>query len=135
MFITTKLSYYGAIVVNIAIQTSMYFDTTIRRAISHGMWIFDAKDPLDFIQKNKDYTLKDVAGNIKCPTLVLEAQMDDDFPGGPKKIYDALACSKKYVLFTKEEGAEDHCQVAALSLSNQRIFDWLDDVILQKQSS
>jgi len=43
-------------------------------------------------------------------------------------VYDALKCPKKYVLFTVQEGAEDHCQVAALSLSNQRIFDWLDEV-------
>ena len=121
----------NATVVNTAIETSMYFDTTIRWAISHGMWVFNAKDPLDFIQKNKDYTLKDVAGNIKCPTLVLEAQMDDDFPGGPKKVYNALKCPKKYVLFTAEEGAEDHCQVAALSLSNQRIFDWLDGEVFK----
>ena len=118
----------NATVVNTAIETSMYFDTGIRWIMSHGMWVFNAKDPLDFIQKNKDYTLKDVAGNKEYPTLVLEAQMDDDFPGGPKKVYDALKCPKKYVLFTAEEGAEDHCQVAALSLSNQRIFDWLDEV-------
>jgi pimeloyl-ACP methyl ester carboxylesterase len=121
----------NATVVNTAIETSMYFDTTIRWAISHGMWVFNAKDPLDFIQKNKDYTLKDVADKIECPTLVLEAQMDVDFPGGPKKVYDALACPKKYMLFTAEEGAEDHCQVAALSLSNQRIFDWLDSEIFK----
>jgi pimeloyl-ACP methyl ester carboxylesterase len=118
----------NATVVNTAIETSMYFDTGIRWIMSHGMWVFDAKDPLNFIQKNKDYTLKDIAGNIECPTLVLEAQMDNDFPGGPKKVYDAIKCPKKYVLFTAEEGAEDHCQVAALSLSNQRIFDWLDEV-------
>jgi pimeloyl-ACP methyl ester carboxylesterase len=118
----------NATVVNTAIETSMYFDTGIRWIMSHGMWVFNATDPLDFIQKNKDYTLKDVAENIECPTLVLEAQMDHDFPGGPKKVYDVLKCPKKYILFTAEEGAEDHCQVAALSLSNQRIFDWLDEV-------
>ncbi|HZC20476.1 MAG TPA: alpha/beta fold hydrolase, partial [Nitrososphaeraceae archaeon] len=121
----------NATVVNTAIETSMYFDTTIRWAISHGMWSFNAKDPLDLIRKNKDYTLKGVADNIECPTLVLEAQMDDDFPGGPKKVYNALKCPKKYVLFTAEEGAEDHCQVAALSLSNQRIFDWLDGEVFK----
>ena len=43
-------------------------------------------------------------------------------------------CPKKYILFTSEEGAEDHYHIAALSLANQRIFDWLDDVVLQKQS-
>jgi pimeloyl-ACP methyl ester carboxylesterase len=122
----------NAIVVNTAIETSMYFNTNIRWAISHGMWAFDAKDPLDFIQKNKDYTLKDVAGNISRPTLVLEAEMDDDFRGQPKKVYDALKCTKKHVLFTAEEGAEDHCQLAALSLSNQRIFDWLDEALKHK---
>jgi hypothetical protein len=121
----------NATVVNTTIETSMYFDTTIRWAISHGMWVFDAKDPLDFIQKNKDYSLQDVAGNIECPTLVLEAQLDDDFPGGPKKVYDALTCPKKHLLFTTEEGAEDHCQIAALSLSNQRIFDWLYDEVFK----
>ncbi|MGC2598198.1 MAG: hypothetical protein WA395_08710 [Nitrososphaeraceae archaeon] len=64
--------------VNTAVETSMYFTTSIRWAISHGMWAFHAKDPVDFIQKNKDYTLKDVAGNITCPMFVLEVEMDDD---------------------------------------------------------
>jgi hypothetical protein len=44
-------------------------------------------------------------------------------------VYDALTCPKKYIQFTEEECAEDHCHVAALSLANQRIFDWLDDTI------
>jgi hypothetical protein len=32
----------------------------------------------------------------------------------------------KNILFTETEGAEEHCQCGAASLSNQRIFDWLD---------
>ncbi len=39
------------------------------------------------------------------------------------KLYDALTCPKKYTLFTIDEGAEEHCQSGAPSLSNQRIFD------------
>lgn len=83
---------------------------------------------MDYLQKNKDYTLKNIIQNIKCPTLVLEAEMDDAFSGGPEKVYNSLRCPKKHILFTVEEGAEDHCQVASLSLSNQRIFDWLDEI-------
>jgi len=30
---------------------------------------------------------------------------------------------KKYILFTTEESAEEHCQSGALALSSQRIFD------------
>lgn len=44
-------------------------------------------------------------------------------------INDALTCPKKYILFTVEEGAEEHCQCGAPSLSNQRIFDWVDETL------
>jgi hypothetical protein len=66
---------------------------------------------------------------IKCPTLVLDAEKDDSFPGQPKKVFEALTCPKKYILFT---AGEEHCQCGAPALSNQRIFDWLDDTFLKK---
>ncbi|MGA7900336.1 MAG: hypothetical protein WCA39_15905 [Nitrososphaeraceae archaeon] len=49
-----------------------------------------------------------------------------------KKVYDALKCLKKYALFTAGIGAENYCQVAALSLSNQSIFDWFDEEVFKK---
>jgi hypothetical protein len=75
--------------------------------------------------------LHDIAHKIKCTTLILAGEKDRSFAGQAKKLYDLLKCPKKYILFTSEEGAEDHCHIAALSLANQRIFDWLDDVVLQ----
>jgi len=48
----------------------------------------------------------------------MEAQEDDSFPGQPMMVYDVLTCTKKYILFISEEGAEDHCHVAAPSLAN-----------------
>ena len=92
----------------------------------------DATTPFELITKSKDYTIKDIAQNIKCPTLVLDAEKDDSFPGQPKKDFEALSCPKKYILFTAEEGAEEHCQCGAAALSNQRIFDWLDETLNNK---
>jgi hypothetical protein len=43
-----------------------------------------------------------------------------------------LTCSKKLIQFTIEEGTEDHYHVAALSLSNQRVFDWLNETFDKK---
>jgi hypothetical protein len=60
--------------------------------------------------------------------LVLEAEKDDSFPGQPMKVYDGLKSPKKYILFTQVEGTEEHCQSGASALSNQRIFDWVDEV-------
>ena len=97
--------------------------------MAHGMWTIGADSPFELIMNSKYYTIKNIAHNINCSTLVLEAEKDDSFPGQPRKVYDALRCPKKYILFTSEEGAEEHCQCGAPALSNQRIFDWLDETL------
>jgi pimeloyl-ACP methyl ester carboxylesterase len=99
----------------------------IRFNMEHGMWTNGANTPFELVQGSKNYSIKNVAQNIKCPTLVLEAEQDDSFPGQAKKVFEALTCPKKHILFTAEEVAEEHCQCGAAALSNQRIFDWLDE--------
>ena len=120
--------------VNMVLGILMESDPNTRFNMKHGMWTAGVNTPFELIQQSKNYTIKDIVQNIKCPTLVLEAEKDDSFPGQPKKVYDALTSPKKYILFTEEEGAEEHCQCGAPALSNQRIFDWLDE-IFQKASS
>jgi hypothetical protein len=43
--------------------------------------------------------------------------------------YEALTCPKTLLRFTAEDGAEEHCQLGALLLSNHRIFEWLDTTL------
>jgi len=116
----------NADLVNIAVLATMGLNPRARWAFSHGMWVFGIATPFELVRKTADFNLRGIVEKIRCPTLVMEAQEDEFVPGQAKIVHDALNCPKKYILFTKEEGAEDHCHVAALSLSNQRIFDWLD---------
>ncbi len=124
----------NADLVNIAILTSMGLNLSARWAFSHGMWAFGVRTPYELIQKTADYNLRGVVEKIRCHSLVMEAEEDESFPGQPKMVYDALTCPKKYILFSREEGAEDHCHIGALSLANQRIFDWLDEIRLSKKT-
>ena len=91
--------------------------------------------PYELITGAKAYSIKNIIKEIKTPTLVLDAEKDDSFPGQPKKVYDGLvsvpSSSKKYILFTEEEGAEEHCQCGAPAITNQRIFDWLDQILIK----
>jgi pimeloyl-ACP methyl ester carboxylesterase len=120
--------------VNTTITNLMKSDPNIRFNVNHGMWTTGTSSPYELIIASKKYTTKDILSNILCPTLVLEAEKDDSFPGQPKKVYDGLtsAQSRKHILFTEEEGAEEHCQCGAPALSNQRIFDWLDETFDNK---
>lgn len=108
---------------------AMKTNTDMRWAVNNGMYTFKAKSPSDWMVKASEYCLDGVADKITCPTLVVNSEEDKDFPGEPKRLYDALTCPKEYMLFTKEEGAEEHCQAGAALVSHQRIFDWLQETL------
>jgi pimeloyl-ACP methyl ester carboxylesterase len=113
--------------VDTVIDVLMESDPNIRFNMKHGMWTTGIATSFELINGSKNFILKNIAANIKCLTLVLEAEKDDSFPVQPIKLYNALICPKKNILFTTEEGAEGHCQTGAPAISNQRIFDWLDE--------
>ena len=50
------------------------------------------------------------------PTLIVHGGFDSTL----EELYTTAAAAL-------EEGAEEHCQSGAPALSNQRIFDWLDE--------
>lgn len=97
--------------------------------MGHGMLVFGADTPSEYLRMVAPYTLKDVAPLIKCPTLVVDSDADTMISGQARPLYDALTCPKEYLLFTTEEGAGLHCQMGAMMISNERIFNWLDKVL------
>lgn len=119
--------------VNSYLTRLMDTDPNIKFNMKHGMYTSGTKSPYELIMGAKEYSIRDIIKDIKTATLVLDAEKDDSFPDQPKKVYDGLvsvpSSSKKYILFTEEEGAEEHCQCGAPAITNQRIFDWLDQIL------
>jgi pimeloyl-ACP methyl ester carboxylesterase len=118
--------------VNTTIGDLMKSDLDVRFNMKHGMWTTGTNSPYELITGARKYSTKDILRNIKCPTLVLEGEKDVSFPGQPLKVYEGLTSLqpplKKYIIFTEEEGGEEHCQCGAPAITNQRIFDWLDEI-------
>lgn len=98
-------------------------------AIKHGTYVVGAKNPRDFILKSKDYYLGGLAEQIQCPTLVTDSNSDDFFPGQAKQLYEALRCPKDYILFSEEDGAQEHCQEGAKLYANACIFNWMESIL------
>jgi esterase/lipase len=106
----------------------MKTDAEIRWAIQDSLWKFGSDTPHELFLKGFKYNLKDCVKKIQCPMLVIDSEKEQFFAGQPQKLYDALQSPKKFMLFTVEESAEEHCQAGASSLSNQKIYDWLDNI-------
>jgi hypothetical protein len=77
----------------------------------------------------QEYNLKDVAGAIRCPMLITDPEGEQFFPGQPQKLYDALRCPKTIIHFTHDQGADQHCEVAAPGYRDFQIYNWLDETL------
>ena len=119
----------GAAEIDAEIEARMKTDPSLRWSIANGMFTFHATSPSQWLKMTRPYTMKDVATKITCTTLIVDSEDDKDMPGQSKQLFDKLTCPKEYLLFTKEEGAEEHCQMGAILISNARILDWLEDTM------
>ncbi len=113
-----------------AIMERMKTDVDLGWIFANGMFTFDAKSPAEFLLMLKPYTMRECAKKITCTMLVADSEGDKDLPGQARQLYNALQCPKKYMLFTKEEGAEEHCQMGAIMISGENILNWLENKLL-----
>jgi len=96
--------------------------------LRRGLWVHGVKSPLAYLRLTQDYSLEGLAGLIRCPILICSAE-NDDIGVTADKLYAALTCEKARLRFLAAEGAGEHCESGARSLFNERVFDWLDDVL------
>jgi hypothetical protein len=83
----------------------------------------------DAFQAVQEYNLTEVAARIRTPMLITAPEGEQFFPSQPQKLYDALNCPKTMVQFTREQGAEQHCEVAAPGYRDFCIYNWLDEIL------
>ncbi len=119
----------GAKEIDEAIYGRMKTDPSLRWSVANGMFTFQARSPSEWLRMTRAYTMRGVAEKITCPMLVVDSEGDKDLPGQSRMLFEALSAPREFMLFTAAEGAEEHCQVGALLISNARILDWLDDVM------
>ncbi|OKK21950.1 hypothetical protein AMK16_01505 [Streptomyces sp. CB00455] len=74
-------------------------------------------------------TITSVVGRIKAPTLVLDYEDEQFYPGQARRLYDQLTSPKDYVKLTAAQGAQLHCSPMAPQLHCEVVFDWLQKTL------
>lgn len=106
----------------------MEHDLYVEWYYGNGMWTLDADSPSELLRMLRPFTLMDCVADISCEMLILDSENDLRVHGQAGMLYDSLRCPKVYVLFTEEDGADEHCQMGAILVSNEVIFNWLDEI-------
>ena len=96
-------------------------------ALRRGQLVHGVSDPVEYLRSLRDYSMKDRAELILCPTFVCNAEGDDISTSAPR-LFDALRAEKEFVQFKAVDGAGDHCEAAARTLYHAVSFGWLDRV-------
>ena len=96
--------------------------------IQRNFWVHGVDSLLEFLKVSVDYSLKEAAAQIRCPTLLGWSE-SDPLSWNAERICDSLTYPRKLVRFMNAEGAGDHCEVRTRRLFDQRAFDWLDETL------
>jgi len=84
------------------------------------------KEVLEIMKK---FTIVELVDGITCPTLTLVgAGEGEEARNQAMQFYESVSGQKDIHVFSVEEGADAHCQVANSSLMLAVMFDWLDKI-------
>lgn len=92
--------------------------------IADTMWKHGAATPSAMMAALDAYTNEGVLDRIGCRMLLMDGAADEFSQGAAMQA--ALHGRADRIVFTAEDTGLQHCQVGALAVSNQRLFDWLD---------
>lgn len=112
------------------LENAMKTSSVARWAFTHGMYAFGVDTPRAYLAATQAFHMRDgVAEQIKCPTLICDAEKDLFFQGQAQQLSDHLTCPKTFMMFTDAEGAGAHCEAGASRLAYARMYDWLDETL------
>ncbi len=116
------------------IMTHVDDDPAMARTMAFRSRPYGITDPYEIFTEVGRYQLRDVAGRIRTPLMITSPQDEQFWPGQSRQLYDLLTGAKELVEFTRDEGANFHCQPMGRQLTNQRMFDWLEDRLAERNA-
>jgi dienelactone hydrolase len=102
-------------------------DPAAARTMAFRARPYGLTDPFDLFTEVRKYQVRDVAGQITTPLLILDPADEQFFPGQPRQLYDLLPGEKEIIEFTQAQGANFHCQPTGRQLTHTQMLDWLAD--------
>lgn len=83
----------------------------------------------EWLEFLKQFRVGDEIKKIMCPTLALVGEGEgDNARAQAKEFFEGIGGPGTLYEFTVAQGADTHCQLNNLNLSNQVIYDWLDEL-------
>jgi esterase/lipase len=118
-----------AFITNSIVRLSSFNNSMSMIDLEKFSWAVGVNNITEFMDACKKLGKVDVE-KILCPILCLASEGEgQSMLEQAREVYDAVRSEKKlFHVFTAAEGADAHCQLNNLSIMNEAVYDWLDDI-------
>ncbi len=86
-------------------------------------------NPFDTYTEVGKYKLAGIADKIKCNVIITSPEDEAFWPGQSEELYNMIQGPKQLINFTKEQGANYHCEPKARVFWEQQVLDKLDEIV------
>jgi hypothetical protein len=100
-------------------------DPAVERTFAFRARPYGVDDPYELFTAVRQYQLRDVAGQIRTPLLILDPEDEQFWPGQADQLAGLLTAPHEVVRFSVRDGANWHCEPLARRLAVQRMLRWL----------
>ncbi len=94
----------------------------------HGMYAYDAPDPVGYVEKIRQFTLKGIGDRITQDVLILAGRNDHMIvPSLFHEEYDLLTNTRSLALqiYTDQDDAGSHCNMGNMKLALDTMISWM----------
>ncbi len=116
------------LLLNTIIRIKAALSPSLKWALQNSMWVMGTRGLLETAEALRAYTLQHVAQRIKGDVLILAGKDDHFVPAEQVKQFESSltqARSVTSVIYDRESGGAEHCQLGAVTLWHATFFDWL----------
>ena len=122
---------HARLLLNLLIAAKARFSPGFAWSVANGQWVLGTTSAMQTMQALDRYSLARVAGRITADVLIMAGADDHfipvaqaaDFAGALK-----AARSVRTIVYDRESGGAEHCQMGAQSLWHADLFDWIASI-------
>ena len=112
-------------------KSMMQKNELVKWNLLHGMYAYDAPDPVGYVQKVRQFTLKGIGEKVTQDMLILAGRNDHMIlPSLFHEEYDLLSNTRSLALqlYTEQDDAGSHCNMGNMKLALDTMVSWMETI-------
>ncbi len=124
-------AHHAGAVLDALIALKAWFSPGFAWSVANAQWVLGTASALETVEALASYTLAPIAARIEADVLILAGADDHFIPVSQAADFARAltgARSVRSIVYQRNSGAAEHCQMGAQSMWHADLFDWVEHI-------